>query len=204
MMLGSFIRTRDITYLGDLDSRVTFDIDKLREALTEVRHLFFRHRALYKGLNGDVFSSRLRNLIDARSGDYEQFAEDIGISLGYLHKLMEEPFLVSNPSARLLGRMAWRLGESVAYLLGEAEESDPVWIESHASWRSWIDKMYGQGIEPAIALKMRDDWRHEYAVDRREQRSSTSFRKPTRLMQESDWDKCYRQVLKTRTSLINR
>ncbi len=196
MMLGSFVRTRDITYLGDLDSQVSFDRGKLREALTEVRHLFFRHHALYRGLNGDAFGSRLRKLIDARSGDYEQFAEDLGISLGYLHKLMEEPFLVSNPSARLLGRMAWRLGESVAYLLGEAEESDPVWIESHASWRSWIEKMRGQGIEPAIALDMRDQWRHEYGVDRREQRSSASFRKPTYVMKASDWDKRYRQFLK--------
>ena len=56
--------------------------------------------------------------------------------------------------------------------------------------------MRGQGIEPAIALDMRDQWRHEYGVDRREQRSSASFRKPTYVMKASDWDKRYRQFLK--------
>jgi len=65
---------------------------------------------------------------------------------------MEEPFAVSNPSVRLLKRMALRLGERVGYLIGESEESDPIWIDSHASWRSWIDKT--TGVDAATALKV--------------------------------------------------
>jgi hypothetical protein len=90
--------------------------------------------------------------------------------------------------------MAHRLGERVAFLLGEAEENDPVWTESNASWRSWIEKT--EGVEAATALRIRDDWRHSYATDRREQQSCASFRNPTRLMREADWDRRYRQQVK--------
>jgi len=199
MMLGSFIRTIDISYKGSLQSHVTFDESKFREALKSLRQSHFRTGALYRGMNGDGFSKRLRRLIDDRcNGDYTQFATDIGVSLLYLHKMMDEPFLVSNPSARLLKRMAHRLGERVAFLLGEAEENDPIWIESNASWRSWIENT--PAIDAGAALRMRDDWRHDYAADRREN-SSASFRKRTRLMREVDWDRQYRnQVQKDITN----
>lgn len=190
MMLGSFLHTIDIRYSGSLETQVTFDSEEVRTALTAIRKSYFRHHALYRGMNGDAFGPRLRKLIDDRCGDYEHFATDLGISLTYLHKLMEEPFAVSNPSARLLKRMALRLGERVAYLLGEAEENDPVWIDSNASWRSWIDKT--PGIDARIALQIRDEWRHEYAATRREQESAASFRKPALIMREPDWDKSYR------------
>jgi transcriptional regulator with XRE-family HTH domain len=190
MMRGSFIRTIDVTYGGSLESRITFDEDKFREALKTIRQSRFRTGALYHGMNGDSFGKRLRRLIDDRcNADYIQFAADIGVSLLYLHKMMDEPFLVSNPSARLLKRMAHRLGERVAFLLGEAEENDPIWIASNASWRSWIENT--RGLDAGIVLRMRDDWRHAYATDRREQQSSASFRKSSRLMREADWDRQY-------------
>jgi len=102
---------------------------------------------------------------------------------------------VANPGAQLLKRIAHRLGERVAFLLGEAEENDPVWTESTASWRFWIEKNEGL-LDAAKALRMRDEWCRSYATDRRDQQSSASFRTPTRLMREADWDKRYRQQIK--------
>jgi transcriptional regulator with XRE-family HTH domain len=194
MMTGSFIHTIDLAYSGQLETGVRFDPEELRAALAAIRKAYFRHRALFRGINGDAFGSRLRKLIDDRCGDYDHFAADLGISLSYLHNLMEEPFAVSNPSARLLQRMALRLGERVAYLIGESEESDPVWVESNAAWRSWIDKT--SGIDAGLALQMRDEWRQEYSTSRREQQSSASFRRPTLLMREPDWDKRYQRTNK--------
>src|SRR5258708_38372724 len=92
--------------------------------------------------------------------------------------------------------MALRLGERVAYLIGESEESDPVWIESNASWRSWIDQT--PGIDARFALQARDEWRHEYSANRREQQSAASFRRPTLIMREPDWDKSYREKERTK------
>jgi transcriptional regulator with XRE-family HTH domain len=197
MMLGSFIRAIDIPYSGNLQSRIEFDENKFREALKALRQTHFRTSALFRGMNGDGFGKRLRRLIDDRcNADYIQFSTDIGVSLHYLHKMMDEPFLVPNPSALLLKRMAHRLGERVAFLLGEAEENDPIWTESSASWRSWVEKNEGRGIDAAVALRMRDEWRHSYATGRREQQSSASFRKPTGRMREADWDTQYAQRVK--------
>jgi len=194
MMLGSFIRTIDITYQGGLESRITFDENEFREALKSIRQIYFRSAALFRSMKGDGFGKRLRRLIDDRcNADYVQFAGDIGISLFYLQKMMDEPFLLSNPSARLLKRIAHRLGERVAFLLGEAEEGDPVWIESNASWRSWIGTT--PGVDAGIALRMRDQWRTDFVADKRELQSSASFRRRSRLMREVDWDKQYHQDL---------
>lgn len=197
MMVGSFIRAIDIPYTGSLDEGVVFDFEKFRNALKEIRQLYFRNRAFYRGLNGDSFGKRLRRLIDDRcKGNDPQFADDVGISIVYLQKLISEPFAVSNPSAKLLKRIGHRLGERVGYLLGESEESDPVWIQSHMSWRSWIDKT--EGIDASVALTIRDTWRREYAMLRRDQVSVASFRKSVPLMRESDWDKRYQEVRKPR------
>ncbi len=195
MMTGSFINAIDIRYSGTLDLGVKFDIEEFNTALSSIRKAYFRHQALYRGMNGDAFGPRLRRLIDDRCGDYAHFAADLGISLSYLHNLMEEPFAVSNPSIRLLKRMAVRLGERVSYLIGESEESDPVWIESNASCRKWIYET--PGVDAGIALRTLDEWRSDYAMNRREQQSSASFRKPTPLMTVSDWDRRYQQRIKT-------
>jgi hypothetical protein len=37
--------------------------------------------------------------------------------------------------------------------------ADPVWIDSHASWRAWIRT---PGVEAGPALEMMDDWEAEY------------------------------------------
>ena len=66
----------------------------------------FRHRASFCGVNGNDFGKRLRALLDDRSGDYQGFAADLGVNLLYVESLMNEPFTVSNPSARLLSGWA--------------------------------------------------------------------------------------------------
>ena len=200
MMLGSFIRAIDVPYSGNLRSRIDFDATKFLEALKTVRQSHFRTAALFRGMNCDGFGERLRRLIDDRcNADYVQFAADIGVSELYLHKMMNEPFLVACPSAHLLKRTAHRLGERIAFLLGEAEENDAVWTEGNASWRSWVEKNEGHGIDAAIALRMRDEWRDSYAAGRREQQSSASFRKSTGRMREADWEKKYSQTVKKGT-----
>jgi transcriptional regulator with XRE-family HTH domain len=194
MMSGSFISAHDVQYSGSLDRQITFDKDELRQAFVEIRKAYFRHRALYKGMNGDGFGNRLRKLIDERSNGYEQLASDLGISLSYLHILMEEPLAVSNPSLRLLKRMALRLGERIAYIVGESDESDPIWIESNASWRSWINRT--PGLDAGMALRLRDDWRHEYANHRREHLTNVSHRAGSKRMGETDWDRRYQELVK--------
>ena len=192
MMTGSFLRSIDISFSGSLDTGVVLNAVDLRNALQEIRKIYFRHRALYRGLNKDGFGGRLKKLVDDRCGDYVQFATDLGISLSYLHVLMKEPFVVSNPSARLLGRIAARLGERVAYLLGESEEVDPIWVESSNSWRLWIEKT--PNLDARTAVNLRDQWRHDYRAARQEQQSSSaSFRTSSKLMREVDWDNQYRQ-----------
>ncbi len=193
MMSGSFINAVDIKYTGSLTEGVHFDADNLLDAFREIRRMYFRHRALYKGMNGDQFGKRLRKLVDERCGDYQKFADDLGVNLSYLHALLEEPFAVSNPSVRLLKRMAVLLGESVSYLIGESEESDPVWIESNASWHAWITKT--PNIDGAKAVLMRDTWREDYMRNRAQQ-SSASFRKVNRAMREADWDQLYQKQAK--------
>ncbi len=89
-------------------------------------------------MGGEGFGDRLRQLIDDRCGSYEQFAHDLGISNSYLDSLMGESIAVSNPRVRLLQRMALRLNERVSYLVGDSDESDSIWIESHAAWRSYV------------------------------------------------------------------
>ena len=195
MMLGSFVHATDIAYSGSIESRVILDELKLRNALEEIRSSYFRNRALYRGMTGNGFGTRLRKLLDDRcNGDQIQFATDIGVNLTYLHKMMDEPFIVSNPSALLLKRIAHRLGERVAFLLGEEEQNDPVWVESNASWHSWIEKT--PGLDAQIVIRMRDDWRNEYAEEKREKQNHASFRKSSRRMREADWDKRYQRTIK--------
>lgn len=196
MMIGSFIGAIDIKYSGSLETGITFHAKDLQVAFQEIRKIYFRRRAMDRGLNMDAFGGRLKRLIDDRcGGDYVQFSIDLGISLTYLHNLMKEPFAVSNPSARLLGRIALRLGERIAYLLGESEEIDPVWIESNASWRRWIDDAVD--ISARDALELRDQWRDVYRLARRSQQSSlASFRNSQKPMSVIDWDKQYQKKTK--------
>src|SRR5579884_1269567 len=169
MMVGSFIRGVQVEYSGSLEKgNIVLDVTELRKAFETVRRIHFKHRALFKCSGSDSFGARLKRLIDDRVGDYRLMAEDIGIGLSYLHVLMEESIGVSNPSARLLGRMAIRLGTSVSYLLGETEATDPVWVESNASWRRWIEE---SGADAAGALAVRDEWRQEYRINQSVERT---------------------------------
>lgn len=196
MMLGSFIHAIDIPYSGSLGTAVSFDRDELANALREIRKSCFRRRAFDRGLVLNEFGDRFRRLLDDRcNGDYVQVASDLGISLTYLHVLMKEPLAVSNPSARLLGRIAARLGERVAYLLGESNETDPVWIDSNATWRAWIEKT--ANVSACDAIELRDEWRGSYRMARRSQLvSAASFRNALRPLTITDWDKRYQLKLK--------
>jgi len=196
MMTGSFVRAIDVTYTGNLESGITLPRDKILDALKEIRRLHFRHRALYRGAKKDAFGDRLRRLIDDRClTDYTQCAYDLGISLDYLHTLMDEPFSVSNPSAKLLARIARLLSTQVGYLMGEAEEADPVWIASMASWRQWIAKT--TGIDAGVAHRLQDKWCDEYrTLNRARDPSVTSFRSAPQIMKEEDWDERYQQVVR--------
>jgi hypothetical protein len=91
--------------------------------------------------------------------------------------------------------MAHRLGERASFLLCEEQDSDPVWAESNASWRSWIEKT--PGLDAQIVLRLRDEWRNDYAAEKRErQATNISFRKSSHLMRETDWDKQYQKLIK--------
>jgi len=195
MMAGSFIRAIDITCTGSIESGVEFDDSKLFSALRDVRRTLFAHRALYKDVNGNGFGGRLRKLIVDRSGDYQRFAADLGVSLSYVHTLMDEHISISNPSLRLLKRMARLLGESVGYLICESQELDPVWDESKRSWRAWIHDHPTVQAETAVAV--RDEWREEYLFERARGVDVASFRRSKPLpMSESDWDTRYQQRMR--------
>ncbi|HTS13736.1 MAG TPA: helix-turn-helix transcriptional regulator [Candidatus Limnocylindrales bacterium] len=191
MMKGSFINAKDIGYRGALSQGIEFEDEELLEALRAIRRGHFRRQAFYKNLNGQDFGERLRKLINERGGDYEKFADDVGINLSYLHALMEEPFNMSNPSVKLLKRIAALLGESVGYLVGEKEMADPVWVSSQASFREWVEA--NPRVPAGEAFRMRDAWRDEYKLNKN-QPVSVSFRRSTQPMSVGDWDRRYKQT----------
>jgi transcriptional regulator with XRE-family HTH domain len=195
MMLGSFVRAIDVTYEGTLDSTIRIPSDEVLKALQETRKICVRHRAFYQDVSNEAFGIRLKRLIVDRCGDYIRFADDIGITLEYLHTLMEEPFSVSNPGAVLLDRIATRLCTRIGYLLGESEVTDPIYVESNASWRKWADT---SGLDLAIGLQIRDKWCDDYhtSVRTRGEASVASFRKQPKVMEVKDWDQMYQNAMK--------
>jgi len=193
MMAGSFVKAIDIQYRGTLQKGISFDTGELHAALKEIRKTHYQLRALYKNINGHGFGDRVRKLVDQRWGSYPKVAAELGISPRHLHALMEEPLAVSNPSALLLRRMAHLLGEKVGYLLGETDEIDAFWVESNASWRTWVDR--SPGVDAAIALALRDEWRSNYRTERSQQ-STASFRKTRKALHESDWENAYEERYK--------
>lgn len=188
MMTGSFLRSIDVQFTGSLESRIEFDAEELRSAFSRIQPLYFKHRALYHHLKNNGFGARLTNLVNERSGGQILVAEELGVSLTYLHALMEEQLAVSNPSVLLLQRIAHLLGTTVGYLLGEAEESDPTWIESRASWKRWIDA--DSTIPATTAQAILEEWHHEYRLGQNEQ-TTTSFRKAKGPLSETDWQQRY-------------
>src|SRR6266446_6077816 len=193
MMLGSFIKATDVSYQGDLGSTSVVDREALVSALRETRKSLFGHRALYLGMNGNGFGKRLRALLNDRCrGDYAAFAEDLGVNLGYVQSLMDEPLVVSNPSARLLQRMSRLLSVRIGYLLGETTESDPVIMQSRASWHAWIEG--NPSVEAVYANGVWREWEEE---DRQSRRASqlASMRSPERKPKsQADWDRRYQKM----------
>ena len=192
MMSGSFVNAIDVPYSGSLKGQVLLDLNAVKDALDSIRKAHFRLRPFYKNVNGNAFGPRLRKLIDERSGDYLQFASDVGISITHLHALMDEQFAISNPSIRLLKRMAVRLGATVGYLIGDSEETDPIYVETHASFMRWINSSV---VDAKIAWDLRAEWRHEYGMNRAEL-TTASFRKSFTALTEVDWDQRYQRRLK--------
>jgi len=193
MMLGSFIRATDVQYEGDLQSTISFERESLLSALREIRALHFGHRALYQGMNGNGFGERLRTLLsERRRGDYAHFAEDLGVSLGYVTSLMDEPFIVTNPSARLLKRMSRLLGVRVGYLLGETMESDPILTQSRATWNAWIEG--NPSVEAVYAERIWRDWEEEDRQSRRGPQLVSMRQSERRPLREAEWDKRYQDL----------
>lgn len=194
MLRGSFLRAVDVEISGDLSAGVRIDTTKLAAAFREIRQTCFNHRALYCGMNGDEFGERLRKLIADRSDDYCAFAEKLGISLPYLHVLMNESPAVSNPSMRLLKRMARLLCVRLAYLTGESPESDAIWEQSMGTLHAWVRKNPGI-LDAALVQTVKEDWIEDYKRDRGRPAMS-SARDTSGAMEENDWDREYKKQLK--------
>jgi transcriptional regulator with XRE-family HTH domain len=191
MMKGSFINSTDIDYRGTLASGIEFAEEELLESLRAIRRSHFRRQAFFKNLNGHDFGERLRKLVNERGSDYAKFADDVGVNLSYLHALMQEPFNMSNPSIKLLKRIAALLGESVGYLVGESERADAVWLSSQASFKEWVEE--NPNVPAGEAFQMRDTWRDEYRLGKN-QPVSVSFRHSNEPMTVADWNRRYKQT----------
>ncbi|HEY6248372.1 MAG TPA: helix-turn-helix transcriptional regulator, partial [Candidatus Angelobacter sp.] len=106
MMTGSFLHAIDVPFSGSLETTVRFESVELKAAFEGILPLYFKHRALYRKLKGESFGKRLTKLVHQRAGGYVGIADELGIALSYLHILMEENLVISNPSSQLLMRMA--------------------------------------------------------------------------------------------------
>jgi transcriptional regulator with XRE-family HTH domain len=188
MMVGSFLRAINVPYEGSLDMRIVLKLEEMRDAFREVRRIHFKHRAFHRWIEQDGFGARLADLIKDHAGDYQSFAEDVGVSLSYVLAMMNEPLIVSNPSSQLLLRMAGRLGVSAAYLLGESPELDNVMSESKANWFAWMRA--NSMLNAQVAVEALDEWRAEY---QRTQTLATvkSFRAIERPISVIEWNERY-------------
>lgn len=196
MMLGSFIRAIDVRYEGNLREGIRIDDARLTGALRMTRQTYFRHRALYKGMNGHGFGERLRSLVNDRCPNNEAFGHGLGVSLTYVHALLEQPLVVSNPSTRLLQRMSRHLDVSIGFLLGETSDTDPVIAESLASFRAWTEST--TGIEASVANQLCRDWQEEYQRSRREPQLASLRSIANRALSQADWDRRYQEATKVR------
>ena len=192
MMLGSFAKSFDIQYTGSLQEGIFFDREEFVKALRSIVKLHYCHSALYSSVNGNDFGPRLKRLVDERARDYKAFAEELGVSLDYVHAMMVEPLSISNPSARLLERMSIRLGESVAFLLGEKEQDDAVYRESKENFYAWVREAE-ESVDARTAVEIFDQWKTEYFAGRMES-SPISHRAEVRPMGKADWDEMFRNA----------
>jgi transcriptional regulator with XRE-family HTH domain len=194
MLKGSFLMARDVIYSGTLANTITYDIKAFGEALRWVKRTVVMQHALFGACKQAEFGTRLRKLLDERVGDYLSFANELGINLSYLHSLMDEPFAMTNPSARLVQRMSHRLGVSIAYLLGEDPEMDPVYAESMVNWNRWLAT--SEHLDDTIANEIRVLWDQDYVRSTREVAIGASHRNRRTVLSVTDWDKRYQQAVK--------
>jgi hypothetical protein len=194
MLKGSFLMARDVIYSGTLKTSISYDADTFRDSLRWVKRTVVMQHALFGACKQADFGPRLRKLLDDRIGDYQSFANELGISLPYLHSLMDEPFAMTNPSALLVQRMSHRLGVSIAYLLGEDPEMDPVYAESVANWNRWLAT--SEHLDEVIANEIKVAWEQDYVRSTREVAIGASHRNRRPIMSVTDWDKRYQQAVK--------
>jgi len=194
MLRGSFLMARDVIYSGTLKTGIIYDAEVFHDSLQWVKRTVVMQHALFGACKQADFGIRLRKLLDDRIGDYRSFANELGISLSYLHSLMDEPFAMTNPSARLVQRMSHRLGVSISYLLGEDPEMDPVYAESMANWNRWLAT--SDHLDDAIANEIRVAWDQDYVRSTREVAIGASHRNKRTVLSVTDWDKRYQQTVK--------
>jgi transcriptional regulator with XRE-family HTH domain len=187
MMRGSFLRATDVPFAGNLETGIDVDEHKLRQALEQMRLECYHQSALYSGLRDNEFGTRLRGLVNKRRGDYGAFAKDLGVSLGFVNALFEEPLRVSNPSTYLLQKMASLLRVTVSDLVGDSPNSDAVSDTSVAEWWSWLRGT--KGIDAGIAIQLRD----EYLEAHEQSRGAGSARASLGVMTKVQWQQLYRQ-----------
>jgi len=187
MMTGSFIQSWDIPFVGPIENGIKFDEAAFLNALEEIRKLYFVHQALFGGVAAFHFGERLKQLVDDRVGNHKRFAEQVGIDRSYLQAMFTEPFVVCNPSAMLLMRMARVLNVAVGHLLWETPNDDAVFSASFAGWKAWVSET--DGLDARTALAIRDNWAEEYQLHRYETVAIPS--KGHRIMTKSDRNALY-------------
>jgi|HubBroStandDraft_5_1064220.scaffolds.fasta_scaffold09715_2 transcriptional regulator with XRE-family HTH domain len=190
MMLGSFLKSFDVQYTGNLQEGIFFSEEDFTKALRAIVKLHYSHGALYSSMNGHDFGPRLKKLVDERIRDNRAFAEELGVSLEYVQAMMVEPLAVTNPSARLLERMSILLGESVGFLLGEKEKDDAVYRESKESFNAWVRES-GDEVDARTANEIFDQWKIDYFTQKVES-SPVSMRNEVNAMRKADWDGMFR------------
>lgn len=191
MMGGSFLDAVDIEYTVDPGTGVQYSKGKLIDALNEVRIKVFEQRALYRK-KADDFRMRLSTLIKDRCGNNLTFSRRLGVNIRYVNALLNESLAVSNPSAQLLKRMSIILHVTVGYLLGETEETDPVWAESMANWNEWACN--SRGLDASVVVTLRNDWRDHFREERKLESSPISSQPVGQIrkaMSIEDWQTLY-------------
>jgi len=173
MMGGSFLDAVDIEYIDDPGTGVQYSKEKLIAALSEVRTKVFEQRALYRK-KADDFRMRLSTLIKDRCGNNLTFSRRLGVNIRCVDALLTESLAVSNPSAQLLKRMSIILHVTVGYLLGETEETDPIWAESMANWNEWACN--SRGLDASVVVALRNEWRDHFREERKLESSPISAR----------------------------
>lgn len=202
MLKGSLLHAVDMTFTGSLDAGIQFNREDLKRALQWVQQNYFLQLPLYRGANGHEFGHRLGDLLDQRVSNRSEFAAKLGVAEQYLEVLVSESVVVANPSMRLLKRLGALLGVTVGYLLGESKDADPVWVDSHSSWRSWIRT---PGIDAGLAFEIKEEWEAEYVRRTGQQEFSSASHHRSEIVAQTtkDWDVAYQKCRKVEAAIHN-